>query len=174
MRCQAKKNNGEQCSRKTDPKSKYCWQHQPDEKQKMRNKLTEKQKAFADEYIISLNATEAAKKAGYKEKSAYSIGHENLKKPEVQEYIEKRLKEKEEKRIATQDEVLEYLTKVMRGEEADILSGVAEYGPVVEEVQASLNERTKAAKLLGKRYAMFKDVQDVNLDGGVQIIDDVE
>lgn len=174
MRCQAKKNNGEQCSREIEEKEKYCWQHQPDEKQKMRNKLTEKQKAFADEYIISLNATEAAKKAGYSEDSARTIGAQNLSKRNVQKYIQKRLKEKEEERIATQDEVLEYLTKVMRGEEADILSGVAEYGPVVEEVQASLNERTKAAKLLGKRYAMFKDVQDVNLDGGVQIIDDVE
>ena len=68
--------------------------------------MTEKQKLFCEEYLISLNATQAAIKAGYSEKTAYSIGNENLKKPEIQEYIQKRLKEKEDALIAKQDEVL--------------------------------------------------------------------
>ena len=58
--------------------------------------MTEKQKLFCEEYLIDLNATQAALRAGYSEKTAYSIGNENLKKPEIQEYIQKRLKEKED------------------------------------------------------------------------------
>ncbi|MFR2182040.1 MAG: terminase small subunit, partial [Hominilimicola sp.] len=68
--------------------------------------MTEKQKLFCEEYLIDLNATQAALRAGYSEKTAYSIGNENLKKPEIQEYIQKRLKEKEDALIAKQDEVL--------------------------------------------------------------------
>ena len=75
--------------------------------------MTEKQKLFCEEYLISLNATQAAIKAGYSKKTAYSIGNENLKKPEIQEYIQKRLKEKEDALIAKQDEVLKTLTAVM-------------------------------------------------------------
>ena len=62
--------------------------------------MTEKQKLFCEEYLIDLNATQAALRAGYSEKTAYSIGNENLKKPEIQEYIQKRLKEKEDALIA--------------------------------------------------------------------------
>ena len=58
-------------------------------------KLTEKQKIFCDEYIISLNATQAAIKAGYAEKTAYAIGAENLKKPKIQSYISERMEQKE-------------------------------------------------------------------------------
>ena len=76
--------------------------------------MTEKQKLFCEEYLIDLNATQAALRAGYSEKTAYSIGNENLKKPEIQEYIQKRLKEKEDALIAKQDEVLKPLTAVMR------------------------------------------------------------
>ena len=76
--------------------------------------MTEKQKLFCEEYLIDLNATQAALRAGYSEKTAYSIGNENLKKPEIQEYIQKRLKEKEDALIAKQDEVLKTLTAVMR------------------------------------------------------------
>ncbi|AZO96145.1 terminase small subunit [Halocella sp. SP3-1] len=101
--------------------------------------LTEKQKAFADEYIISLNATEAAIKAGYSENTAGAIGHENLKKPKIANYIQKQLDSKENKRIASQDEVLEFLTTTMRSQED------------------SRRDRLEAAKLLGKRYAIFTD-----------------
>ena len=77
--------------------------------------LTPKQKRFCDEYLIDLNATQAAIRAGYSKKTAYSIGQENLKKPEINAHIEKRMEEKEEALIAKQDEVLKYLTAVMRG-----------------------------------------------------------
>ena len=75
--------------------------------------MTEKQKLFCEEYLIDLNATQAALRAGY------SIGNENLKKPEIQEYIQKRLKEKEDALIAKQDEVLKTLTAVMRREKPE-------------------------------------------------------
>ena len=81
--------------------------------------MTEKQKLFCEEYLIDLNATQAALRAGYSEKTAYSIGNENLKKPEIQEYIQKRLKEKEDALIAKQDEVLKTLTAVMRREKPE-------------------------------------------------------
>ena len=76
--------------------------------------MTEKQKRFCDEYLISLNATQAAIKAGYSEKTAKQIGQENLTKPDIKKYIEDRLDEKEKELIADQDEVMKYLSAVMR------------------------------------------------------------
>ena len=110
----------------------------------MDKKLTPKQKAFCDYYIETGNATEAAIKAGYSEKTAKVTGYENLTKPYLKAYIDERMKELESSRIADAREVLEYLTKVMRGEEKD------QFG-----LDASLQDRTKAAELLGKRYAIF-------------------
>ncbi|MBY0756524.1 terminase small subunit [Clostridium sardiniense] len=118
-------------------------------------KLTPKQKAFADYYIETGNATEAARRAGYSKKTAAVIGTENLIKPNIKQYIDERLKEIEDKRIAKGEEVLQYLTKVMRGEEKD------QFG-----LDASLQDRTKAAELLGKRYRLFVDKveRDTNLN----------
>ena len=82
----------------------------------MNMKMTNKQKRFCDEYLIDMNATQSAIRAGYSPKTAKVIGNENLSKPYLKAYIEKRLKEKEDNLIATQDEVLRYLTSVMRGE----------------------------------------------------------
>lgn len=78
--------------------------------------LTEKQKRFCDEYLIDLNATQAAIRAGYSEKTARQTATENLSKPYIREYIDKRLAEKDAELIADQDEVLKYLTSVMRRE----------------------------------------------------------
>lgn len=124
------------------------------------NKLTEKQKRFIDYYIETANATESAKKAGYSEKTAKNIGAENLTK--LNFFIQKKLEEKENNRIASQDEVLEYLTKVMRGEEKD------QFG-----LDASLQDRTKCAELLGKRYGTFKEKVDANVSIPVVIEDDI-
>ena len=118
--------------------------------EQLARRLSEKQKAFCVYYIESLNLTEAAKKAGYSEKTARSMGSENLTKPDIKEYIELRLAQMEEKRVATAKEVLEYLTRVMRGEEKDQF-----------DMDASLQDRTKAAELLGKRYRLFIDKQEI-------------
>ena len=105
--------------------------------------LNERQKAFADYYIQTANATEAAIKAGYSEKTAYSIGNENLKKPEISAYIGERMAEQGEKRVADANEVIEFYTAVMRGEVKD------QFG-----LDASLSDRLKAGDALMKRYAV--------------------
>ena len=89
-------------------------------------KLTEKQKRFIDYYIETGNATEAARKAGYKGKNLDVIGSQNLVK--LRKFIDEKLKQKESERIASQDEVLEFLTRVMRGQEVEEVVGFTEYG----------------------------------------------
>lgn len=117
----------------------------------MDNKLTPKQRAFADYYIETGNATEAARRAGYKKPNVQ--GSQNLEKLSIKSYIDERVKALDEKRIAKGEEVLEYLTKVMRGEEKD------QFG-----LDASLQDRTKAAELLGKRYRLFVDKVEQKVD----------
>ena len=111
----------------------------------MVNKLTPKQRAFADYYIEIGNATEAARRAGYKGKNLNRIASENLSKLDIKQYIDERL--------AKGEEVLQYLTRVMRGEEKD------QFG-----LDASLQDRTKAAELLGKRYRLFVDKTEQKVD----------
>ena len=77
--------------------------------------LNDKQQRFCDEYLIDLNATQAAIRAGYSKKTAYSQGQRLLKHDEAKTYIEARMAEKEKELIADQDEVLKYLTSVLRG-----------------------------------------------------------
>lgn len=127
-------------------------------------KLTERQKAFCDYYIETLNATEAARRAGYSEKTAKEIGCENLTKPNIQAYIQERLKQMDKERIASAEEVLEYLTRVMRGEEKEKLLEYNEEGEeTIISAPPSIKNRTKAAELLGKRYALFTDKKEVDV-----------
>lgn len=137
-------------------------------------KLTEKQKIFCDEYIISLNATQAAIKAGYAEKTAYAIGAENLKKPKIQSYISERMEQKESSLIATQDEVLQYLTSVLRGESQTtdtVLVGMGDGYQEVQEVKKKPSEkdRLKAAELLGKRYGLYTGKISADVDMSLDI-----
>jgi len=143
------------------------------------SKMTEKQKRFADYYIETGNATEAAVRAGYSKKTARFIGNENLTKPNIKAYIDEKLKELDEKRIAKADEVLQYLTRVMRGEETEqvvMMEGMGEgiSRAITVEKQVPAKDRIKAAELLGKRYAMWTERQQVDANiGVVQIIDDI-
>jgi phage terminase small subunit len=128
-------------------------------------KLTAKQQRFCDEYLIDLNATQAAIRAGYSKKTAYAIGDENLKKPEIKSQIEKRMAEKEAALIADQDEVLKYLTEVMRGKSSASVLARDELG--ADRVIAKPpdeKERLKAAELLGKRYGLYKDTVNEVID----------
>lgn len=138
-------------------------------------KLTLKQQRFADEYIISGNATEAAVKAGYSKKTARSIGQENLTKPDIKKYIDERLERLKKESIAEQDEVLQYLSSIMRGEQKEktlIGEGMGEQR--IDDIDVSAKDRIKAAELLGKRYGMWTDKQEVTGNVGlVQIIDDI-
>ena len=74
--------------------------------------MTDKQKKFCDEYLIDLNATQAAMRAGYSKKTAYSIGDENLRKPELQEYIQKRQKEGQERAEITRGDIIDQLKSI--------------------------------------------------------------
>ena len=126
-------------------------------------KLTLKQKKFADEYIISGNAMKSAIEAGYSKEYARSRSHEMLENVGIKSYIDKRLAKLESEKIATQEEVLQYLTSVMRGEKTEpllVLDG--EGTQKVIEAVPSVQSRTKAAELLGKRYGTFTDRVDIN------------
>lgn len=134
-------------------------------------KMTAKQQRFCDEYIITLNATDAAKKAGYSAKTARQAGAENLTKPVIKEYIKARMDEKESKLIADQDEVLQYLTSVMRGQSRSkvvVVENVGDFTSQAREMEKAPDEkeRLKAAELLGKRYGLYTDKveQDVDLE----------
>lgn len=152
--------------------------------------MTEKQKRFCDEYLTDLNATQAAVRAGYSKKTAYSIGEENLRKPEIKEYIEKRMAEKESQLIADQDEVMRYLTAVMRREKMESVvvtlntektsyvpdengtmqkQTVKQEIPQIIEIPAQLRDANKAAELLGKAYGIYTDKVDVDADMDLNI-----
>jgi phage terminase small subunit len=137
-------------------------------------KLTAKQQRFCDEYLIDLNATQAAIRAGYSKKTAYSIGVENLNKPELKKYIDARMAEKESELIADQDEVLKYLTSVLRGKTQSEIVVVEGIGDGCSEARAMQKapdekERLKAAELLGKRYGLYTDKIDADIDTDLNI-----
>ncbi|HES7639495.1 TPA: terminase small subunit [Streptococcus pyogenes] len=134
------------------------------------SKLTLKQKCFADEYIISANATAAAIKAGYSKKTARSIGQENLTKPDIKAYIDERLEKLESEKIATQEEVLQYLTSIMRGDQQEkTLISVGEFGQKIVDIDVGAKDRIKAAELLGKRYRLFTDKVEMDVSSDVTI-----
>lgn len=123
-------------------------------------KLSAKQKRFCEEYLVDLNATQAAIRAGYSPKTAYSIGVENLKKPELKVYIDARLEQIRSERTADAQEVMEYLTSVMRGEHKEqTLRLVGDGVQEITDISVSARDRLKAAELLGKRYGMFNGQQ---------------
>lgn len=132
-------------------------------------KLTAKQQRFCDEYLIDLNATQAAIRAGYSKKTANRTGSENLSKPVIKSFIEQRMAEKEEALIADQNEVLKYLTSVLRGETQSEIVVVEGTGDGCSEARLmekapDEKERLKAAELLGKRYGLYKDNIDQTVD----------
>ncbi|NBA61825.1 terminase small subunit [Enterococcus mundtii] len=137
-------------------------------------RMTEKQKRFCDFYIETGNATQAAIKAGYSEKTAKQIGQENLTKPDLRAYIDKRLEEMENKRTADAQEVLEYLTAVMRGEETEeILIGIGEGAQAKIDIYVGAKDRLKAAELLGKRHALFTDKQQIDASVNTDKLDKI-
>lgn len=109
-------------------------------------KLTPKQKKFCELYLKTGNATEAAKKAGYSEKTAAYIGAENLRKPQISAYLSKRIASQDSKLVADADEVLRFYSAVMRGEVKD------QFG-----LDASLTDRLKAGESLMKRLEKLAD-----------------
>lgn len=134
--------------------------------------MNAKQKKFADEYLIDCNATQAAIRAGYNEKTAYSQGQRMLKNVEVKAYIDEQLERLHNEKTADAQEVLEYLTAVMRGQHTEqTLQLIGEGVQKIADIDVSAKERIKAAELIGKRYGMFKDNVNVDLEPVVIVND---
>ena len=129
-------------------------------------KLTQKQRRFIDEYIISGNATQAAIKAGYSKKTAAVTATENLRKPNIKAEIEKRNAEIQSEKTGDMTEVMEYLTSVMRGEQTE---SVATSKGVFPGVEVSAKDRIKAAELIGKRNGAWTDKKEINGDLSIEI-----
>lgn len=137
-------------------------------------KLTAKQQRFCDEYLIDLNATQAAIRAGYSKKTAKQIGQENLTKPDLKSYIQQRMDEKEKELIADQNEVLKYLTSVIRGQSRSsvvVVENIGDYMSEAREMEKAPDEkeRLKAAELLGKAHGIFTDKVEQTVDMDLNI-----
>ena len=141
-------------------------------------KLNEKQKAFCDFYIESLNATESYQKAydcGYN--TARTNGARLLTNANIKKYIDDVMRSKDESRIASQDEILQILTDIARGITEE---EVVQFSQLGEELRTTrkptIKDRMKASELLGKRYRLFVD--KVEADVAQQVIfegeDDLE
>lgn len=101
--------------------------------------MTERQQIFIQEYLTDLNATQAAIRSGYSPKTAYSIGQENLNKPEIKQAIEERLKERKSALIASREQRQQLWTEIMY------------------DTEQSTKDRLKASELLAKSFGDFID-----------------
>jgi phage terminase small subunit len=138
------------------------------------SKLTEKQRKFCDEYLIDCNATQAAIRAGYSQKTANEQGSKLLNNKSVSAYIDEQLEQIHSEKTADAQEVLEYLTAVMRGQHTEQTLQLVRNGcQEVVDIQVAAKDRIRAAELIGKRYGMFKDNVSVDLEP-VVIVNDLK
>ena len=144
--------------------------------EKEEKKLTAKQQRFCDEYLVDLNGTQAAIRAGYSAKTARQMAAENMAKPAIKAYIGKRMADKEAELVADQAEVLKYLTSVLRGHsksEVVVVEGTGDGCSEARSIQKAPDEkeRLKAAELLGKAHMMFTDKvqQEVDMDLNITV-----
>lgn len=140
--------------------------------------LSKKQKKFADEYLINCNATQAAIRAGYSEKTAKSIGQRLLTFVNIKTYIDEQLDFLHSEKIADAQEVLMYLTSVLRGESQASVVVVEGTGEGCSQARAieknpDEKERLKAAELIGKRYRIFTDKMNLEIEP-VVIVNDLK
>ena len=135
--------------------------------------MTGKQQRFCDEYLIDQNGTQAAIRAGYSKKTARQIADQLLSKLDIRAYIDKQLASIHDKNIADAEEVMRYLTSVVRGEsesEIVVVEGVGDGISEARNIKKKPDEKDqlKAAELLGKRYGLFSD--KVNISGSVPVM----
>lgn len=159
--------------------------------------LTDKQQRFVEEYLIDLNATQAAIRAGFSVKNAGKIGPELLGKTRVKLAIDKAMAERSRRTGITQDRVLQELAKIafvnatdvinmdeatIRGdanrEDTAAIASVkvktipGEEGDIVER-EVKMCDKLKALELIGKHLGMFTDKVNVNAEMMVKIVDDI-
>ena len=136
--------------------------------------MTAKQKRFCEEYLVDCNATQAAIRTGYSKKTARAVGQRLLTNVDIKKYIEQQFQKLKTEKIADAQEVLEYLTSVMRGEQKEqvaLLTGEGVQNLVQKDVSAK--DRLKAAELIGKRYALFTEKVELQGETTIQIVDDI-
>lgn len=136
--------------------------------------MKDRQRRFADEYLIDLNAEAAEVRAGYSPRYARGNAYKLVARSGIKEYIEKRMAEKESELIADQNEVLRYLTAVMRGKstsEEIIVEGIGDGRSKARKLEKTPSEkdRLKAAELIGKRYGLFTDKIETDVDMDLNI-----
>lgn len=144
-------------------------------------KLTAKQRRFVDEYLVDLNATQAAIRAGYSPDTANVIGSENLAKPYIQQRIQKQMDERAARTGITQDKVIEELAKIAFSDicnylkvennrveifdtdsiQKEVLSAIAEIKQGNYGLSIKLYDKLKALELLGRHLGMFKDKLEI-------------
>ena len=139
------------------------------------SKLNDKQKAFADYYIESLNATESYKKAyecSYN--TARTNGARLLTNANIKNYIDEVMSAKDESRIASQDEILQILTDIARGVAEEEVVTFSQLGEELRTTRKpTIKDRMKASELLGKRYRLFVDKAELEITEPITIIDDI-
>lgn len=160
-------------------------------------KLTAKQQRFVEEYLIDLNATQAAIRAGYSPKTAYSIGNELLNKPDIRARIDKAIAERSARTGVNQDRIIRELARIAFIQAPDVinfddatlnnsasednLAAIASVkvktiptsdGEGVER-EIRLADKLKALELLGKHIGMFTENIRMTGDVGVTIINDI-
>lgn len=157
--------------------------------------LTEKQARFVAEYLVDLNATEAAKRAGYSEKTAYSIGFENLRKPEIQDALQKAMADRAKRTEISQDRVLKELAAIGFAKATDYVQirdgcvHLTETDALAEEqrraissikegkfgVELRLHDKLRALQMIGEHIGMFtgKEAErdDIEDDGLMSALD---
>lgn len=160
-------------------------------------KLTPKQQRFANEYLIDLNATQAAIRAGYSPKWAGTNADKLLKNTKIRAYIDERMAEHSRRTGVTQERIIRELariafldpTKLVNMDTVELLDDATEDDraaitavkiktiPTQEgtgvEREIRFADKIKALELLGKRFGMWIDKQQVDVQGAVQIVDDV-
>lgn len=141
--------------------------------------MSPKQEKFCSEYLVDLNATQAAIRAGYSNRTAYSIGQRLLKDVEIQNRISNIRKTEYKKTIMTAEEVEYFLSQAARGEldeEVIITVGTGEgrSKAIKMRKQISDKERLKALELMGKRHHLFENMNSNEEDEKVVIMDDTD
>lgn len=140
--------------------------------------MTKKQKLFCEEYLIDLNATQAAIRAGYSPETAGAIGNENLKKPEIRAYIDRAMAERSRRTGVNADRVVQELAKIAFVNASDVIDPetatiredalpedtaaiqsvkVKTFGEDGLEREIKMADKLKALELLGKHMGMFKE-----------------
>lgn len=139
--------------------------------------MNKRQERFVLEWLRDMNATKAAIRAGYSERTAYSIGQRLLKNVEIQTAIKEFHEQRQRESIVTVLDVEEFLSETMRGEhKEEVVTSVGEgkgvfHNEIVRK-QVSMKDRIRAAELLGKRFGMFDANQVEDVHDEVVIIND--